>query len=117
MSATITSKIPSPDLDEVLGGERCQFGQSWSRFLLRLNEERKAAAAKSLANEIVIPELDGSRILGPDSGSGPFSLAASWSSARVHSSAYGMTPCVTSRRAAAGQACRRPVRSWSASAE
>jgi 2-polyprenyl-6-hydroxyphenyl methylase/3-demethylubiquinone-9 3-methyltransferase len=73
---------------EVAEGKRFEFGQNWSDFLGRLNEERVAAAESSLKSMLEVSDLRGKRFLDIGSGSGLFSLAARRLGASVHSFDY-----------------------------
>jgi 2-polyprenyl-6-hydroxyphenyl methylase/3-demethylubiquinone-9 3-methyltransferase len=74
--------------DEVQRGERFEFGANWSRFLRVLNEERIAAAERSLTGMLEVRDLVGRRFLDIGCGSGLFSLAARRLGATVHSFDY-----------------------------
>lgn len=74
---------------EVSAGQRFEFGKNWSRFLSVLNEERIAAAEKSLKDMLEVDDLHGKTFLDIGCGSGLFSLAAMRLGAlRVHSFDY-----------------------------
>ncbi len=73
---------------EVLQGERFEFGANWARFLTVLNEERIAMAQASLQRMLEVEGLKGKTFLDIGSGSGLFSLAARRLGARVHSFDY-----------------------------
>lgn len=68
--------------------DRFAFGSNWARFLSILNDERIAAAEKSLQNTLGITELRDLTFLDIGSGSGLFSLAARRLGARVFSFDY-----------------------------
>lgn len=55
---------------------RFEFGQNWSRFLSRLNEDRMEQARASVAALLRSADLQSQRFLDAGSGSGLFSLAA-----------------------------------------
>lgn len=61
---------------EVEAGQRFRFGDNWARFLAVLDDERVAAAERSLVEMLGTARLDGKRVLDAGSGSGLFSLAA-----------------------------------------
>lgn len=62
--------------DEIASGERFEFGANWARFLEVLDDQRIAAAERSLSDFLGRARLDGERFLDIGSGSGLFSLAA-----------------------------------------
>lgn len=62
--------------DEIAAGARFGFGANWARFLEVLDDERIAAAERSLREFLGVANLDGKRFLDIGSGSGLFSLAA-----------------------------------------
>jgi len=73
---------------EVSAGKRFEFGRNWHRFLALLDEDRIAAAERSLQRMLEVERLDGQRFLDVGSGSGLFSLAAVRLGAHVHSFDY-----------------------------
>ncbi len=70
---------------EVVSGERFEFGANWSRFLKLLDDSRIARAEESLKEKLEVSDLAGKRMLDAGSGSGLFSLAAHRMGAEVHS--------------------------------
>lgn len=73
---------------EVIQGQRFQFGDNWKHFLSVLNDERIAAAENSLQQMLEVDNLQGKTFLDIGSGSGLFSLAARRLGAKVHSFDY-----------------------------
>lgn len=73
---------------EIEQGQRFEFGQNWARFLSKLNDDRIAAACRSLHTKLETQSLEGKTFLDIGSGSGLFSLAARKLGASVHSFDY-----------------------------
>ena len=71
--------------EEVKAGSRFAFGENWSRFLTKLDDDRIRQAEQSLCNMLKVTNLQGKRFLDVGSGSGLFSLAARKLGATVHS--------------------------------
>src|SRR5688572_20283849 len=65
-----------------------EFGANWSNFLEQVDDQRIAAAVRSLATTLAMNTLEGTRFLDVGSGSGLFSLAAYRLGARVVSFDY-----------------------------
>ena len=73
---------------EISRGERFQFGDNWSRFLVLVDEDRIKKAEESLMAMLEVDDLHGKRFIDIGSGSGLFSLAARRLGAEVHSLDY-----------------------------
>ena len=74
--------------DEVLAGERFEFGKNWTSFLRLLNDERIEQAERSLCAMLEVGNLEGRTFLDIGSGSGLFSLVARRLGASVFSFDY-----------------------------
>ncbi|HEY2682942.1 MAG TPA: methyltransferase domain-containing protein [Steroidobacteraceae bacterium] len=70
---------------EIESGDRFAFGANWSSFLTLLDENRIAAAEKSLGQMLRVADMRGQTFLDIGCGSGLFSLAARRLGAQVHS--------------------------------
>jgi 2-polyprenyl-6-hydroxyphenyl methylase/3-demethylubiquinone-9 3-methyltransferase len=73
---------------EIKRKERFSFGSNWLSFLNSLNDDRIAAAEKSLLEMLGEETLAGKAFLDAGSGSGLFSLAARRLGAKVRSFDY-----------------------------
>ena len=85
---------------EISRGERFQFGNNWSRFLVLVDEDRIKKAEESLMAMLEVDDLHGKRFIDIGSGSGLFSLAARRLGAEVHSLDYDpqSVACTTALR-------------------
>lgn len=75
----------SQHAQEVIAGQRFEFGANWTRFLSVLDEQRILSAEQSLKLNLQVRDLAGKRMLDAGSGSGLYSLAARRLGATVHS--------------------------------
>jgi SAM-dependent methyltransferase len=73
---------------EINAGDRFAFGKNWTKFLEVLNEDRIAAATKSLQDMLAMQSLAGKTFVDIGCGSGLSSLAARRLGAKVHSFDY-----------------------------
>ena len=62
--------------DEVVAGDRFEFGENWTRFLRHVDDERIALATQSLKAMLGVDSLAGRSFVDIGCGSGLFSLAA-----------------------------------------
>ncbi len=74
--------------NEVLEGERFEFGKNWQNFLENLNEEQINECKKSLKEFLQIKDLKEKSFIDVGSGSGIMSLAAVQLGAKVYSFDY-----------------------------
>lgn len=74
--------------EELARAERFSFGENWTSFLRKLNDERIREAEKSLTSMLNVESLDSLTFLDAGCGSGLFSLAARRLGARVFSFDY-----------------------------
>jgi 2-polyprenyl-6-hydroxyphenyl methylase/3-demethylubiquinone-9 3-methyltransferase len=74
--------------EEVLRGDRFEFGKNWSKFLSVLTDNHITKAEQSLKKMLEVEDLADKRFLDIGSGSGLFSLAARKLGAYVHSFDY-----------------------------
>ena len=70
---------------EVMKGQRFEFGKNWKNFLATLNDDRIRQAEASLKTMLELESLEGRTFLDIGSGSGLFSLAAKNLGAEVFS--------------------------------
>ncbi len=91
---TTSTKTRTPAQEEL----RFRFGENWGRFLGMLDDERIAAAERSLTEMLEVPDLRGRSFLDVGSGSGLFSLAAKRLGARqVRSFDYDLNSVACTR--------------------
>ena len=64
----------SQHAEEVKAGSRFAFGENWSRFLTKLDDDRICQAEQSLCDMLKVKNLQGKQFLDIGSGSGLFSL-------------------------------------------
>ena len=83
---------------EISAGRRFEFGENWSHFLNRLNEDRITQAQYSLVKWLETDNLHGQSFLDIGCGSGLFSLAARKLGARVRSFDYDPNSVECARR-------------------
>lgn len=83
-----TDNIAVQSKNEILAGERFEFGRNWTAFLSVVDDERIEQAKQSLRAMLEISDLKGKTFLDIGSGSGLFSLAARLMGAEVFSFDY-----------------------------